>query len=91
MGTAEVVSGRLGRLKLKLSLESVVFWSRAIYELPAEVTELLREQTRAALSTLDLDFLLPNKLMVKELARQLELVDVQTAPDELRFLGRLSG
>lgn len=91
IGRAEVASGRLGRLKLKLSFESIVFWSRAIYDMPADLTELLREQTKAALSTLELDFLLPNKLMVKELARQLELVDVQTGPDELRFLGRLSG
>ena len=91
MGTATVVSGRLGRIKLKLEIESVVFLSKAVYELGPAATDVIRDQTRAALSTLELDFLLPNKLLVKELARELQLVDVQTAPDELRFLGRLSG
>lgn len=91
MGVAEVVSGRLGRIKLKMTIESVVFLSKSIYDMSPEAQDMVREQTRAALSELELDFLLPNRLMVKELARQLELVDVQTAPDELRFLGRLSG
>lgn len=91
MGYADLQTGRGGCLKLQPSIESVVFLSKTLHQLGAEVQEMLRQQTRAALSSLELDFLLPNKLLVRELAKSLDLVEVQTGPDELRFLGRMMG
>lgn len=91
VGYADLQTGRGGRIKLQPSIQSVVFLSKTIHQLGKEVQEVLRQQAQAALSSLELDFFLPNKLMVRELGKSLDLVDVQTGPDELRFLGRMLG
>lgn len=89
-GTAALVSGQGGHLRIRPAIETLEFLSPHILERSPQEQEAIKARALAAVSTLELDFLLPNSLPVAELARKLELVDVQALPDELRFLGRLS-
>ncbi len=89
-GTATLLSGQGGHIRLKPDFESLEFLSRHILDRSQSEQEAIRARTLAGLSTLELDFLLPSKLPVRELLRSLELVDVMALSDELRLLGRLS-
>ncbi|GMU51889.1 MAG: hypothetical protein AMXMBFR33_10350 [Candidatus Xenobia bacterium] len=89
-GTATLLSGQGGHIRLKPNIESLEFLSPHILERSLPEQEAIRTRTLAGLSVLELDFLLPNRLPVRELLRSLELVDVVALSDELRLLGRLS-
>ena len=89
-GTAALLSGQGGHIRLKPAIETLDFLSPHILERSQPEQEAIKGRVLAGLSTLELDFLLPNSMPVKDLARKLELVDVQAMPTELRFLGKLS-
>lgn len=89
-GTAALLSGQGGHIKLKPTLESLTFLSKHITDRSPAEQEAIKAKALAGLSTLELDFLLPSSLPVPDLARKLELVDVLALPTEIRLLGRLS-
>lgn len=89
-GTAALISGQKGHIRLKPTVESLEFLSKHITDRSPAEQEAIKTRALAAVSTLELDFLLPNSVPVPDLARKLELVDVLALPTEMRLLGRLS-